>query len=479
MKKPFSWVYPLSEFFQKFLSFCKSHTVFSLFIIFIVGLNTLARFPIRIINAVTLDVDPDFAVQVSWLRKLIEPFVGFQLFSIRAGDPLIEYIALWVWLFLIFGILLVSKQSKQFIKYWVLSVPAVIGLAYLIIIWMIFWPLPANTIVNNSQDTILFNTHAHSHFSHDGLITPEEQMAWHERNGFDAFFLTEHNHNSKTLELVQRQQRGDIPHYPHIMSAIEFSGSNHMVLLGLTDSLITFGKKDALVIKETHRQGGLIGLAHWFDGRHNSLEHYVNLGIDGFEIVNRNQIAYPIETHEKIVKMCSENQLFIIGGADYHGYGPTCKTWNAMAITGWNELDHSARTAKIMTGLSAGKNQVLYYSDRRIYGTGNIWLSPLKNIVDYFRSLNGFQVLSWVVWCLLFIVFKVIYSAKCFYLIPFVSGIAILVQGRVLLEKSINVMQYNDILLEFGNLFTLHGIGLIGSGILIYLILKRFPKLIN
>jgi hypothetical protein len=134
--------------------------------------------------------------------------------------------------------------------------------------------------------------------------------------------------------------------------------------------------------------------------------------------------------------MCSENQLFIIGGADYHGYGPTCKTWNAMAITGWNELDHSARTAKIMTGLSAGKNQVLYYSDRRIYGTGNIWLSPLKNIVDYFRSLNGFQVLSWVsgVCCLLYLKYI---QCKMFYLIPFVSGIAILVQGRVLLEKSI------------------------------------------
>jgi hypothetical protein len=466
----------LSELFQKF---CKSHIVFSSFTILVVGLNILVRFPIRIINAVTLEAENAFTVHVSWIRALIEPFVGFQLFLLRAREPLEEYIALWVWLFLLLGIVLLIKLRMQFLKYWFLSVPAVVGLAYFFIMWMIFWPLPSNTIVNETDNAILFNTHAHSHFSHDGLITPAEQMAWHDRNGFDALFLTEHNHNSKTLELVQLQQRGEIPHHPHIMSAIEFSGSNHMVLLGLTDSLITFGKKDALIIKETHRQGGLIGLAHWFDGRNNSLDHYVNLGVDGFEIANQNQIAYPMETHEKIVKMCADNQLFIIGGADYHGYGPACNTWNAMSITGWNELDHSSRTAKIMTGLSAGKNQVLYYSDRRIYGTGNLWLSPLNNIVDYFRSLNGFQVLSWVVWCLLFVVFKVKYSSKCFYLIPFVSGIAILVQGRVLLEKSINVIQYNDILLEFGNLFTLHGMGLIGSGIVIYLILKRFPKLIN
>lgn len=177
--------------------------------------------------------------------------------------------------------------------------------------------------------------------------------------------------------------------------------------------------------------------------------------------------------------MRADNQLFIIGGADYHGYGPACNTWNAMEISNWEQLTHVQKTHGIMDGLINGNNRVLYYSDRRIYGTGNVWLSPLKNIMDYFRSLNGFQVLSWVVWCLLFIVFKVKYSAKCFYLIPFVSGIAILVQARVLLEKSINVIQYNDILLEFGNLFTLHGMGLIGSGIVIYLILKRFPELIN
>jgi len=367
----------------------------------------------------------------------------------------------------------------QFLKYWFLSVPAVVGLGLFFIMWMVFWPLPSNTIVNKTDNAILFNTHAHSHFRHDGLITQIEQMKWHERNGFDALFLTEHNHNSKTLELVQLQQRGEISHHPHIMSAIEFSGSNHMVLLGLTDSLITFGKKDALIIKETHRQGGLIGLAHWFDGRNNSLDYYVNLGVDGFEIANQNQIAYPMETHEKIVKMRAENQLFIIGGADYHGYGPACNTWNAMEISNWEQLTHVQKTHGIMDGLINENNRVLYYSDRRIYGTGNVWLSPLKNIMDYFRSLNGFQVLSWVVWCLLFIVFKVKYSAKCFYLIPFVSGIAILVQARVLLEKSINVIQYNDILLEFGNLFTLHGMGLIGSGIVIYLILKRFPELIN
>ena len=465
----------MSELFQKF---CKSHIVFSSFTILVVGLNTLARFPIRIINAVTLEAENAFTVHVSWIRAIIEPFVGFQLFLLRAREPLEEYIALWVWLFLLLGIVLLIKLRMQFLKYWFLSVPAVVGLAYFFIMWMVFWPLPSNTIVNNSQNTVLFNTHTHTHFSHDGLITPAEQMAWHDRNGFDALFLTEHNHNSKTLELVQLQQRGEIPHHPHIMSAIEFSGSNHMVLLGLTDSLITFGKKDALIIKETHRQGGLIGLAHWFDGRNNSLDHYVNLGVDGFEIANQNQIAYPMETHEKIVKMCADNQLFIIGGADYHGYGPACNTWNAMEISNWEQLTHVQKTHGIMDGLINGNNRVLFYSDRNLFVEENVWFRPPKSLLNYFRGLNGFQIFSWIGWCLLFGLLNIKWNMVWFMRwIPILTGIAILIQGRVLLSKSVGVIQYNDILFEYGNLFTLHGLGLMGSGIVFYLILKRFSRL--
>ncbi len=102
----------MSELFQKF---CKSHTVFSSFTILVIGLNTLARFPIRIINVVTLEAENAFTVHVSWIRAIIEPFVGFQLFLLRAREPLEEYIALWVWLFLLLGIVLLIKLRMQFL----------------------------------------------------------------------------------------------------------------------------------------------------------------------------------------------------------------------------------------------------------------------------------------------------------------------------------------------------------------------------
>jgi hypothetical protein len=51
-------------------------------------------------------------------------------------------------------------------------------------------------------------------------------------------------------------------------------------------------------------------------------------------------------------------------------------------------------------------------------------------------------------------------------------------KARILIEKSIPVVQHNDVLLEFGDLFTLVGIGLIVSGISVWLLTKRFKSLV-
>lgn len=465
---------------QKILSFIKSHKVFSIFSFCIIVIHLIARKNIQIINAITFESEEMFSIQIQWIKVLLEPIVGLPLFYLRSSQPIEEYIVLWVWIFMLFGIILFVKQQFHFIKYWLISIPAVVGLSYFILVWMIFWPLPSNTIVNKTDNAILFNTHAHSHYSHDGLITQIEQMKWHERNGFDAFFFTEHNHNPNTLDFVQSQASGKISKIPHIMTGIEFSGSNHMVLLGLTDSLITFGKKDSFVISEVHRQGGVVGVAHWFDGQNNSIQHYIESGVNGYEISNSNQLAFPYEIHNDIVSACENNNLFLLGGSDYHGYGPTCGTWNMMEIPDWDLFNHNEKTEAILTGLKNGKNQVIYYSDRGLMPFENIWLSPPINFINYFRGLNIFQVFSWIGLLLIIILLKVKIKFQCAIKgIPIFVGLAILIQGRILHSKSEVVIQHNDILFEFGNLFTMIGFGLFVSGLVIHLILKRFPSVLH
>jgi hypothetical protein len=458
------------------ISKCRSHPVFTVFSVLIIGINSIVPRTIQVINAVTFKPDNDFSIHINGVRELLEPIVGLPLFYLRAGQPIEEYIVLWIWIFISLGIYLIIKKGIRFYKKWLLSIPTILGLTYFILVWMIFWPLPSNKIINESESKILFNTHAHSYFSHDGLITPIEQMEWHNKNGFDAFFLTEHNHNLNTLDFVQRQKSGQLNQDPQVMAGIEFSGSNHMVLLGLTDLLITFGKKDSVVIPEVHKQGGVVGVAHWFDGQNKSIQHYIESGVNGFEIVNKNQLAFPIEIHSDIINACEKNSLFLLGGADYHGYGPTCGTWNVMDIPKWKSLNHDEKTDAILSGLKKGDNQVIFYSDRQVMPFDKIWLSPPINILNHFRGLNIVQILSWIGWGILFISLNIKIKTK--YLlqwIPIISGSAIFTKGRILLEKSIPVVQHNDVLLEVGELFTIIGISLIIGGVIVRYLMNLFP----
>ena len=262
------------------------------------------------------------------------------------------------------------------------------------------------------------------------------------------------------------------------MAGIEFSGSNHMVLLGLTDTLITFGKKDSIVISEVHRQGGLVGVAHWFDGQKNSIKYFIDSNVDGFEIVNKNQIAFPLEIHRDIIDACESNQLFLLGGVDYHGYGSPCGTWNVLDIPNWESLNHGEKTNAVLDGLKNGKNQVIIYSDRQLMPFENYWLSPPVNVLNYFSGLNIFQIISWIGWGIFFITVIIKINSKLMLQwIPLITGSAIIIKGRILLQKSEPVIQHNDVLVEFSEIFILVGIALIIGGLTVQFLMNRFPAI--
>ena len=61
--------------------------------------------------------------------------------------------------------------------------------------------------------------------------------------------------------------------------------------------------------------------------------------------------------------------------------------------------------------------------------------------------------------------------------IPLITGSAIIIKGRILLQKSEPVIQHNDVLVEFSELFTLVGIALIIGGVMVQFLMNRFPAI--
>ena len=386
-------------------------------IVAIILVAVLFHYSIHIANALTLETLSEYSIHISIWRILFEPVVGILLFfnrSIYATElQLVLYwiLAIFIIYSLIKSILIKNKQSKKkFIIRQLVNIPIVVGIWFTVFVLILFVPLPNNTIVNNTEDSILVTTHSHTEYSHDGLISQEGLWKWHKRNGFDAFFITEHNNHDKTLDFVLAQRNHKFPVEPLVMCGEEFSGSNHLSLLGLKSKFNTKGFSDSTAIALTYANNGAVIVNHWFDGENMSLEYYKNCGVDGFEIENTaTDITYDRKVYQKIKDFCETNNLIMNGGVDFHGYGNVCSLWNAFEIPGWQNLDPVSKEEAILNVIKTrdqSKLSVLLYKDRPYYGEKYLFLSPLFTFFNYFRTLNAFQIISWIFWILLFAVIK-------------------------------------------------------------------------
>ena len=183
-------------------------------------------YSIHIQDALTLQPDPEFGIKISIWRIIFEPILGLLLFFNRSLYALDELLILLYWIlgfYLSYVILkfFISKNisnNKKYIVNQIVNLPLVVGIWFSFYVLIIFIPLPNNTIINNSEGSVLVSTHSHSEFSHDGLISQKGLWEWHKKNSFDAFFITDHSNHAKTYELAEKQRLNKFPQYPLIMT---------------------------------------------------------------------------------------------------------------------------------------------------------------------------------------------------------------------------------------------------------------------
>lgn len=469
-----------------------------IFVLLIIMLASIFHYPIRIVDAITSETAAGFDVHVSLWRILFEPVIGPLLFYLRADQPLVEFLVLMVWVMAIIlaSSLLPCLKNKSVAKLtairtgilrWLAKLPIILNTWVALLLILIFAPLPSNVIINHQNDTILVNVHSHSHYSHDGLASHQRLMAWHQRNGFDAFFITDHNHHQKTLAAVQAQKSKKLPAQPLLLAGQEYSGSNHLLLLGLKRDFRTKDMPDTTAIDSAHGNDGAAFVAHWFADKHRTIQYYIDCGVDGFEIANQGEgIHYDRKIFQDIMANCKANGLLMLGACDWHGYGSTCFVWNALNIPGWQQMDDDQKRASIINILrqrNQARLKVLLYRDRHIFNRNQAWLSPVYTFIGYFRTLNFYQVFSWITWIVLFHLLKRVplmakinewlrlYPLRRWALSGLTGAVFVTVIGAVLLIKAQSLPGYNEIFSEYGTYF----LGF-GSGCIVYSAILTFKK---
>lgn len=475
-----------------------------IFLLCIIAISVMFHFPVHIVNAITLEILSDFGIHISVWRIIFEPILGVLLFFNRTLYPVNELVYVLIWVLIVFigysiiKYVLVKDKRKRFVFSQIINIPLVVGLWFAVFLLILFMSmyLPSNTIVNNKPNTILVTTHSHSQFSHDGLMSQENLWEWHKYNNIDAFFITDHNTHDKTLDFVNSQRNNEFDSDPLVMCGEEFSGTNHLSLLGLKRKFNTHGCADSVVIDSTRANKGVVIVNHWFKGKHKTLEYYNNLGVDGFEIENTSEEkTYSRDVYNRIKDFCISNNLLMNGGLDFHGYGNDCSIWNGMEIPNWHNLNQEAKEEAFLNIIrthNQSKLRVLLYKDRFNYTNEYIFWSPIFTFFNYFRTLNIWQVLSWIFWVFVILYMKIeisknevlnntISTNKLLPILGIISAVFMLVLSFVYTAEIENVIgSQNDIYKEYrGLLFYAGSTFLVYSSIVAFFRIFRNKKVIS
>lgn len=449
------------------------------------------HYPVRIENALTLQPEAGFGIQSNIWQTVFEPVLGILLYFNRSFYAIEELTAVLLWMLSLWAVYTLSKIILRKDKSWkkilltqLANLLIMAGVWFSFFVVIIFIPLPNDKIVNNTTEKVLVNTHSHTEFSHDGLMSQERLLKWHQRNGFDAFFITDHNNHKQTLEFVNSRWNKALPGEPVVFCGEEFSGSNHLSLLGLKSDFKTKGLPDSAVVAKARSEGAAIIANHWFDGERKSLEYYRDLGVDGFEIENTAEDKrYNRGVYQRIKTFCETNGLIMNGGLDFHGYGSACVMWNAFEIQGWktmNDLEKEKAILNIIKTRDQNKLKVLLLNDRPYYERKNLFLHTFVTLLTYFRTLTFWQVFSWIFW--IFAVAVVVSklnrnpeTAKkysCYHILP-LAGMAgamfLLGLGLVYVSRNQSIENFTEIYPEYYRLlFIASSVLLVISGLTAY-----------
>jgi hypothetical protein len=131
-------------------------------------------------------------------------------------------------------------------------------------------------------------------------------------------------------------------------------------------------------------------------------------------------------------------------------------------------MDHDHQRESILDILrrkDMSRIKVLLYDDRVKHDRSLVFFSPLLTPFGYFRTLNGWQLLSWTGWLFMLTWLWRRYSGKVRIpvLLAGAGSLYTAVLGGTLLGRSGPLESYNEIYAEYGTI--LAGIG---TGILLY-----------
>ena len=256
-------------------------------------------------------------------------------------------------------------------------------------------PRPVPRLVSDGPGTVL-DYHAHTRASHDGRPgwTLADLADWHERQGFEAAYVTDHN-------VVYD---GSLPAPPgrsiSLLPGVEWSlYRQHVVAIGPIEPLSrdSFGGSTLRMVRvfnAIERQGALsiASLPEYWRNHQEELSAFVLAGVDGFEIVNcaPKALAFPSDLRRQVIALAGRHDLMVVGASDNHGWGQVTCVWNVSQPG--SQGFHT--------------NRVFARPLALVQGDWQPWTAPSTQPWFMLRSLSWSERVSWLTWVVVILLYR-------------------------------------------------------------------------
>lgn len=228
--------------------------------------------------------------------------------------------------------------------------------------WGVLARRPIPRLVAADSALIVFDVHSHTSLSHDGRrgFGTVENAEWHERAGFDAAFVTDHNR----FGAARQWQADRAGRPPRLLAGEELSLSGlHIVALGV-DTLIdnrpwdrSFESSLAFLARlesegAPARRPYLIASLpeYWRNHWGQEMGAVALAGVEGFEIwtTSPQAMEFPPSARRVVIGRAGLEHRGLFGATDMHGLGYAATVWNVARLPGWRTLDDAALTRALI-----------------------------------------------------------------------------------------------------------------------------------
>ncbi len=356
--------------------------------------------PLR--DALTGQAPAGFELEPSFWHLATTPFSSFAdsilCNGVRQDIVLFAYLLAGFWIYrLAFGLKIPTARAlKQYAGY--------LLLVFLYLGWAVLGPRPAARLVAKDPNALLLDFHSHTNASWDGRksFSAEANARWHERFGFGASFITDHNAAPATAAGTPLCR---------LLAGEELSlDKAHVVALGARERIdpAAYGGEQGLrrFLAEAwpkHRALAVLSLPEYWRHRWDSVPELADAGAAGLELVNASPKAleFPPSKSREVIELARRKNLFLVGAGDNHGWASSPCVWNAMTIPGHARMDASRLALAVIEGLRKERFSAVTVIERvRMVpeSTLGLALSPITSAWTLLRTFSWAQTAVSLLW---------------------------------------------------------------------------------